>query len=959
MTTVPVPRLRRDLALDERPLFEREAELAALTAVLAAARGGDGRVVVVEGPPGIGKTRLLAEARTLAKEFEVLSARAGELESGFAFGVVRQLFEGVLASAASDARTELLSGAAALAAPLFADVPGDAGESATETSFAVLHGLYWLAANFSLRRPTLLVVDDLHWADEQSLRWLGYLARRLEGLPLVVIAATRPPEQAQTPALVTEILADPLATVIRPAALGQASAAELARVLFGLEPDDVFADALRDASDGNPLYLAAILDAVARQQIAPTAAHAPRLLELGGEALARGVALRLSRLPGDAVALVRAAAILGDQTDLSLAAALAGLDKTVALDASSALVHTDLLESENPLAFRHPVVRSAILEDMSAGERMRLHRRAAEVLLDSGAVPERAATYLVATLADGDPFVVATLRHAAERSLSQGAPEAAVAYLRRALEEPPEPEERREVLAELGTAETEIFEAEAATEHLRLALAELDDVTRRPDIVMAYAYAGSVLVKGTPDAVQLLEQLAERRQGDRLFKERVVARLIIMTHFDPKEYPIARGHWDAASARDAVEPAQSGTLLAAGAIEETRRGISRGRAVELGRRALAAPNTGGLREWLYLVNACYTLTLAGEVADADIGLNAGIEDARRAGERFTGAVYQLWRGILRVEQGDFLAAEEDLGSFEVVSLDTLAAPFAYRAAFFSEVLAARGDFDEAEALLARVPLHEVHVGHQVLFVCARGRVYLETSRPDQALGEFRLAGEMAASLGIENPAFGPWRSQAALALLRLGGIDEGRRLAREELELSRRWGAPRTIGISLHALGLVEGSAAGEKRLREAVEVLADSPARFEHARVLIDLGAALRRANSRSEARKHLREGVDIAHQCRATVLVSRGNEELAATGAHPRKVMLSGLESLTASERRVAQMAAEEVSNKEIAQALFVTVKTVEVHLSRVYRKLDIQSRRELAGALSAPAANTTATT
>ena len=776
MTTVPVPRLGRDLTLDERPLLEREAELAALTAVLAAARGGDGRVVVVEGAPGIGKTRLLAEARTLATEFEVLTARAGELESGFAFGVVRQLFEGALASAPSDARAELLSGAAALAAPLFALVPGDPGEFAPATSFAVLHGLYWLAANFSLHRPTLLVVDDLHWADEQSLRWLGYLARRLDGLPLLVIAATRPPEQAHTPALVTEILADPLATVIRPAALGQASAAELARVLFGLEPDEVFADALRDASDGNPLYLAAILDAVARQQIAPTADQAPRLLELGGEALARGVALRLSRLPGDAVALVRAAAILGDQTDLSLAAALAGLDKTVALDASGALVHTDLLESENPLAFRHPVVRSAILEDMSAGERMRLHRRAAEVLLDAGAVPESAATYLVAILSDGDPFVVATLRHAAQRSLAQGAPEAAVTYLRRALEEPPDPEQRPDVLAELGIAETETFEAEVAVEHLRLALAELDDVTQRPDIVMAYVYAGSVLVKGAPEAIDLLEQLAESSQGDRLFKERVAARLIIITHFDPEHYQIARGYWDAATARDAAEPIGSGTLLAVGAIEETRRGISRARAVELGRRALAAANTGGLREWLYLVNACYTLTLAGEVADAQRGLNAGIEDARRAGGRFTGAVYQLWRGILRVEQGDLLAADEDLGSFEVVSLDALAAPSAYRASFFSEVCAARGDFDEADALLARVPLDAVHVGHQILLVCARGQLYLETSRPDQALEEFRLAGEMAGGLGIENPAFVPWRSHAALALHRLGRPDEANKL---------------------------------------------------------------------------------------------------------------------------------------------------------------------------------------
>src|SRR5262249_36760759 len=147
----------------------------------------DGRVVVVEGAAGIGKTRLLSEARSLASGFEVLSARAGELEGDFAFGIVRQLFEGVLASVPTDVRDELLSGAASLAAPLFASVPDEPG--ATETSFAVLHGLYWLAANFALRRPTLLAVDDLHWADEPSVRWLGYLVKRLEGLPLLVLVA--------------------------------------------------------------------------------------------------------------------------------------------------------------------------------------------------------------------------------------------------------------------------------------------------------------------------------------------------------------------------------------------------------------------------------------------------------------------------------------------------------------------------------------------------------------------------------------------------------------------------------------------------------------------------------------------------------------------------------------------------------------------------------------------------
>jgi DNA-binding CsgD family transcriptional regulator len=293
-----------------------------------------------------------------------------------------------------------------------------------------------------------------------------------------------------------------------------------------------------------------------------------------------------------------------------------------------------------------------------------------------------------------------------------------------------------------------------------------------------------------------------------------------------------------------------------------------------------------------------------------------------------------------------------------VSSAEFALTFAYRAAFLGEVLIARGDAAGAEALFAKVSLDEILVGHRVGSLYGRGHLYLDTGRPQQALIDLRKAGEIAGSIGIGNPAFAPWRSQAALALHRLGRAGEARALAREELGLSKRWGAPHSIGISMRALGLVEGAQAGELLLREAVAVLAESPARLEHARALIDLGAVRRRANSRSEARTYLREGVDLAHRCGASALVTRGNEELAATGAHPRKIMLSGLESLTGSERRVAQMAAEEASNKEIAQALFVTVKTVEMHLGRVYRKLDIDSRRQLAEALSAPAVKTTPT-
>ena len=201
------------------PLLERDADLAALRALLDAARDGNGRLVVVEGSAGIGKTRLLAEARSIAAGMglRVLSARGGELEQEFAFGLVRQLFEPLLATAPAEERAELMAGAAGLAAPLFdesglaeAPAPGD-------VAFAILHGLYWLAANAALGQPTVLLVDDLHWGDAPSLRWLAFIARRLEGLPLMLAVATRPPEQAEQVALLTELLSDPAAVVLRPA----------------------------------------------------------------------------------------------------------------------------------------------------------------------------------------------------------------------------------------------------------------------------------------------------------------------------------------------------------------------------------------------------------------------------------------------------------------------------------------------------------------------------------------------------------------------------------------------------------------------------------------------------------------------------------------------------------------------------------------------------------------------
>ena len=311
--------------------------------------------------------------------------------------------------------------------------------------------------------------------------------------------------------------------------------------------------------------------------------------------------------------------------------------------------------------------------------------------------------------------------------------------------------------------------------------------------------------------------------------------------------------------------------------------------------------------------------------------------------------------MVRTECGDLRAAEPDLREGLELSERTGWPLIVHALVWLAGCLVERGALEEAEEVLARTGLGEQvpESAHFIGFLEARGKLRLAQHKPDDALRDFLALRQIAGALDIVNPAYGAWRSSAAAALHALGRGEEATQLAAEELELARRWGVARQTGIALRFLGRIGGGVEGEQRLREAVDLLASSPARLEHAAALVDLGALLRRRNERSEARQLLREGVELAHRCGATPLVERANEELAATGARPRKILLSGLESLTASERRVAQLAAEALSNREIAQALFVTVKTVEVHLSSVYRKLEISSRRQLAAALVEPRA------
>jgi DNA-binding CsgD family transcriptional regulator len=333
-------------------------------------------------------------------------------------------------------------------------------------------------------------------------------------------------------------------------------------------------------------------------------------------------------------------------------------------------------------------------------------------------------------------------------------------------------------------------------------------------------------------------------------------------------------------------------------------------------------------------------------------LDATLADVRRRGAVFHFSSLSMTRAIFQYARGALVEAEADGRA----ALDALPhRDVWFRAAghgWLAQILVERGLLGEAAGLLEAV---EATVAPDAFSRAPllRAHALVEAAGGDHraALARALELGHALSTFGHTNPpaSYPAWRSLAALEHRALGETQEALALAQEEVELARAWGAPRTLGRALRILGTIEGGDTGIAHVREAVTVLEPSPARLEHAYALADLGAALRRANHRAEAREHLRQALEIAQRSGATRLAEQAHEELIATGARPRRIVQTGAAALTPSERRIAAMAAEGLSNREIAQALFVTLRTVEMHLSNAFRKLGVASRTQLPAALT----------
>jgi DNA-binding CsgD family transcriptional regulator len=948
----------------ESRLLEREDELRRIGAAIAGARVGRGTVLVLEGAAGVGKTRLLRAATELAAESDmaVVSARGGQLETEFAFGVARQLFETVLTAAEAGEREVLLEGAAAPAAWLLGGGRADRlGEpvGGGDRSFAALHGLYGLTAKLAARAPLLMVVDDAHWADVPSLRFLGYLARRVHGLPVLLMVAVRPEDPGAHGLLLTELVAGPEVDVVRPGPFTLDAVQTLLQDAFAAAPlDPRFVRGCRMTTGGNPFLLTQLIGALHARGGQPTSAAVEQVGEMGLETVSRWINLRLAGLPPSATALAAAVAVLGDGADVVQAARLAGLDPGSCDDAVDGLVSMSILRGADGLAFVHPLVRWAIYARLPPRRRARGHRDAARLLWHEGSAVERVASHLLAAAPTGDAEVVEILLDAARSATRKGAPDLAVRYLKRALAEPAHDMSRPELLRELGAAEQSAGQFTAAAEDLRAALECTDNIAAKIEIGFRLRTAlvwSDRAHEVAPALDGLIADATERDSEGALLLEAAVAGALQVDLSTP------RGLRD--RVRQVVAPAFAGepvpphisSLAAVEALfanEPAARVLRLAEEAARGRYQVPAFARAPMSAQIFVA-----LIFAEGHSLARRLLDDEVEDARRHGSAAQFLNAAVLRSMLFHRLGMLAEADADArAALEAAHLHpgtgptgsgppahSLHAPIAV--AVLVDTLIERGKIGDAERLLTETGLADAD-SSLLLFsflIGTRARLRATQGRTAEAIDQLLALGSRLEG-AVVTPGIVPWRSQAALAL---AAADAGaaHRLACEELELARVFGAPRTLGVALRAAALTASPNERVDLLREAVAGLEDPPARLEHARSLVELGAVLRREGRRAEARTALERGMDGAWSCGATALAQRAREELHAIGARPRRQALSGVDALTGAERRVADLADQGLTNRQIAEALAISLPTVETHLRHVFQKLGIRSRRQLA--------------
>jgi class 3 adenylate cyclase/DNA-binding NarL/FixJ family response regulator len=927
-------------------IIDREAELRSFGELVEeVVASGRGKPLIIEGPPGIGKTSLLAELGGIASTsgMEALLARGAEMERDFPFGLVRQLLAPVAGVEDPD-RGALLDGAAGLALGALGPAPETEADPA-----AVMHGLHWLVSGLAAERPLLLVVDDAQWGDEPSLRFLAYLCRRAQSLPILLAVGTRPSPEGQQGVLLAELAADPAAVHVVPAPLDQDGTARMLDEEIGLPANPAFVRACREATGGNPFLIGELARELRRKEIEPTAARAASVAELRPDRVAHSLALRVKRSGAAAEALAPAIAVLAGDADLALAGRLANLEPEEAAAGFDRLAREGLLLGALPPRYAHPLLRAAAADLPAPAERARLHARAAGLLEEIGAPVEQIASQVLEVPPGEGGRWVGLLAQAAHDARARGAPDVSVRLLERALAESPG-RERPDLLYELGCAQRDLGR-DAARANLRAAAASAEPgLAARATRALVWTLGADADAHRATAALldSAIEGLSPGDAELRAELEAVqLASLWLVPDFaDRLERELPRFQ--------ALEGGSNAESLALSFVARIlmQRGEPAAAVATVAERAVGG--LGPLRDDdmadLWLLSLVVVTTALDRLDLAEQIINRALAYAAERGSANRFALASNLRGMVRHVAGDLRGAEADARC--ALASEGLKGPMGYQSLIpLVGALAEQGRSEEGERELVERGLDGAIPEARPLtaLLVERGRLRLAAGELAHALADLEDADRRLAPAASGRGAVGldVWLERI-MALRALGRRQEAASEAEAALAAAQTWGTDRAVGGALRVRGLLATDAQSrDEDLGAAVALLARSHARLLHAHALVDLGSARTEAGAGPAAIEPLVQGLELAEACGADPLAMSARRELAASGLDPprRQVPLDRLRGL---ERRTAELAAEGVGDSGIAQSLFLTVGAVEAALSAAQRRLSVRSREELVDVL-----------
>lgn len=930
---------RNDLA----DLGDRSREIADLNRLLAEAGRGDGAVAVVSGGVGAGKSALLAAVAGRAREKDFIVLRAGGSYSARRLRLAmadRVLKRALMVLEDADLYTPLT--------PMSS--PQDSVEELERTwdrnrdnriPVVDLFPFHLALTRLAERTPILLTIDDIHWADPDSLFWLSTLVPWVERAPIMLLIAQCTGERGTDPALVDEVLAR-CRLEIRPGGLDLTAITALLQEALGRTPDPGFAEACQQATGGNPLFLHAFVDALANRHDLSSVDPTAELGDLAARGLTPMVNTRLRWVSADALPVARALAVLDQDADLERIGHLAGVDTATVATVTESLADMGLVHLDGPRPrLACPLLRQAIVRDVPFPALQELQVQASRLIHEAGADDERVAERLLDTQPIGELWTVGRLRGAAAAALESGRIDRAVAYLQRALREPLTGCAHAAVLGEIGGVEAR-RDPQAAIRLLSAAM----EITEAPDrrARLALGQANLLSLIGRDDEALALVTNADGPIDDGQLVP--VIRLWLSRAATAPRALQALDQWESADGID--DP----LLLSLLATRACWTGGSRARAATLAFRTSALAQCGGDVE-AYL-GAVGTLVETGHLDEARERCDALIRRAGRCGHLVNLASARSLRSTICRRQGSLEDAVKDartaLELSATTGADHRAGASLLHLARLAEAHIDGGDIESARELFESSNLTGMvpatWAGTALLF--ARGRARLASGDSFEAVEDLRMVGERLTAWRLENVVAPLWRSALASALVEVGSAASACRYASEEVARARKWGAPGPLGVALRALGTVIGGDAGMALIEESVTVLTGSGDRGALFQSLLCSAAALAGRDDLPAARRTLHTALDLAERCRSASLVTAARDRLAAAGGRRGSSARTGMEALTRAEREVVALAATGSTNREIAKRQFVGERTVELHLTNAYRKLGISGRPGLAAAI-----------